>query len=473
MKLTQYDFGLEIIEGLPGSGKSFYATRRIIRAIKKYKRPVYTNLPLIFPVVRKYLRIIGGEELANLIRPLKEDHWKRFLRRQHAFARFKEQRAGHPRNLPEEAQHDLCKSLQIKHSELLKQPKVTPDQMVAWFNHKVGQPVYTGSEADSIPLSSIIVIDEVQHWHPMIKQGNAEGREELQAYLTMMRHHLHWIWVITQDRTRIDIIFRKLCKSVWQVWDRGEDRLAFGIRFHHLGLRAMGYRRYTPEQLEGTNRDNQKPSETFMIFPWLPWEQINFRLYTSWTQAGSKRQIQKTLERVRKEAGVNEHTGQRRKHLIMRRPKFITGIYNMIHKLMLCGTCVALGLVISNMKPPAQEKETRDQPTAQPVALPEPHDWPTYDGFAGTKPILNGQVLTVGDSVGARGRLAYIHAPDRSLVVIADNGYWLWEYGTQRPNPVGPVDQIRAAFRRLQEADHAAGRTIPDDQSDTGQGMGT
>jgi len=473
MDITKFQYGLEIIEGLPGAGKSFYAVRRVVKTIVKYKRPVYTNLPLKFKVVRKYLRLMGGEELANLIRPLKEEHWRRFLSRQHAYARFKEQRTGHPSTLPEAAQQDLSECVGKSIAQLSKQQQVTPDQMVQWFESKVGPPIYEGHNADSIPLSAIIVIDEVQHWHPMIKQGNNEGREELQAYLTMMRHHLHWIWVITQDRTRIDIIFRKMCKSVWQVWDRGEDRLAFGIRFHHLGMKAMGFRRYTPEQLEGTNRDNIKPSENITLIPIMPWHHIYFRLYTSWTQAGSKRQIAKMLKAIRDKAGVTEQSAKRKKHLIMRRPKFITKLYHTIHKLMIATACVALGVVLANINTKQKEIETREiaQPTAQ--EKPKPHNWPTYDGFAGKNPIFQGQVLTVGSSIGDRGRISYIDPDNRSVVLVADDGYWLWEYATQRPNPVGPVDQIREAFQRLQDADNAGSRTLEDARTETSEELGT
>ena len=43
--ITTYPYGLEIIEGLMGAGKSYYAVRRLCETIEETRRPIYTNLP--------------------------------------------------------------------------------------------------------------------------------------------------------------------------------------------------------------------------------------------------------------------------------------------------------------------------------------------------------------------------------------------------------------------------------------------
>ena len=65
MDITRLDYGVEIIHGLMGSGKSFFAVRRALSMVEEARRPLYTNLPMKWAVVRKYLRLRGGSDLAN------------------------------------------------------------------------------------------------------------------------------------------------------------------------------------------------------------------------------------------------------------------------------------------------------------------------------------------------------------------------------------------------------------------------
>jgi hypothetical protein len=470
-EITRYKYGLEIIEGLMGAGKSYYAVRRLCQVIIETRRPVYTNLPLKWPVVRAYLRKQGGEELANLIRPLTKEHWYNFLRRQAMHAQFRE---GIARTKPDELEPRIVEAIEHatgKCAELIRQqPKLHDSQLWAAFYEIYGPDTLEGVDADAIPVGAVIVIDEVQHWHPMENQkDNKERKLQLQAYLTMCRHHLHWIWVITQDRTRIDILFRNLASSVWRVWNRGEDRLAWGIRFKHLGLVGMGYQRYTKDQLEGRNSEDVDPSESFTILTQLPRNKVYFRLYSSFTNIGSKRQIQKVIQRARVDAGldadgVTQHEKHQREHEAMKhtqRPsirKRITRRVTQLVCLTIVGT-LAYAIGQGNAQPEIVE-------TIEDAQTIQPHNWPSFNGIAGTRPVFSSTPANVGDRIGDRGTLSYYNPERRSAVITADDGYWLWNYGDPAPSLVGPVEVVQAAYRRMEEAENP-GASVPDDPADS------
>ena len=478
-EITKYNYGLEIIEGLMGAGKSYYAVRRICDLIEETRRPVYTNLPLKWPVIRAYLRKRGGEELANLIRPLSKGHWFRFLRRQHMHAQFREKISKQlPRDIDDRILVAINEASGKPIEKIREQPKLYDSQLWAAFDNIYGKGREEGNEADAIPVGAVIVIDEVQHWHPMIKQtGDQDKREQLQAYLTMCRHHLHWVWVITQDRTRIDILFRNLAASVWRVWNRGEDRLAWGIRFKHLGLVGMGYQRYTKDQLEGRNPEDVKASESFTILTQLPRNKVYFRLYSSFTNIGSKRQIQKVIRNARVQAGLDadgttQHEKERRQQQAMKhtqKPGIIKRITRRGIQLAVLTIVATLAYGIGTGT--AQETtivETAENEQAQ----IKPHNWPKFNGVAGKRPIFNSQPASVGETVGDRGTLVYYNPDRRAAVITADDGYWLWNYGETQPALVGPVEVVQAAYRRMESAERLD-TGIPDAPADDRQTLGT
>lgn len=473
-EVTRYNYGLEIIEGLMGAGKSYYAVRRICQLIEEHRRPVYTNLPLKWPVIRAYLRVRGGEELANLIRPLSKEHWYNFLQRQAMHAQFREGIARtKPRDIEPHIIEAIARSTHKPIERIRAQPKLHDAQLWAAFHALYGQDTTEGPDADSIPVGAVIVIDEVQHWHPMENQkDNKQRKLELQAYLTMCRHHLHWIWVITQDRTRIDILFRNLASSVWRVWNRGEDRLAWGIRFKHLGLVGMGYQRYTKDQLEGRNPEDVKPSESFTILTQLPRNKVYFRLYSSFTNIGSKRQIQKVIRRARVDAGLDEdgttkHEKQEREHQAMKhthKPSILRRLARRTIQLCVLLIVGTLAYAIGQSKAPEPIVEIVQDEQAF-----EPYNWPAFNGIAGSRPIFDSTPATVGDIIGDRAELAYYNPARRAAVLTADGGYWLWEYGQPSPTLIGAIDVVQAAYRKLEQSETNSAR-IGDDPAD---GRGT
>ena len=74
-----FSTGIELVTGIPGSGKSFHMVERLVDWVLKEQRPVYTNLPLCWRVLRKYLKIKGGEHCAGLIHELTEERFNTFI----------------------------------------------------------------------------------------------------------------------------------------------------------------------------------------------------------------------------------------------------------------------------------------------------------------------------------------------------------------------------------------------------------
>ena len=478
-KITNIDYGLEIIEGLMGSGKSFMAVWRILRAIFITRRPVYTNLPIKWKVFRKYLRIKGGEELANLIRPLDEKHWRAFLNRQHKYSLFREEtHTLRPDELEPDQLRRLSAATGKTQQALCNQHRIFESQMKLWFDSEHGIGVEEGPHADHIPLGSIIVIDEVQHWHPMSKQARDPDGDQLLAYLTMCRHHLHWIWVITQDRTRINIQFRLFASFVWFVRNRGEHKLAWGIRFKHLGLRGMGYEKYTKDQLEAINKDDLKPLQSFTVMAHRKKNQVIFRLYNSFTQAGSERRIKGQIRKARKESGLDEsgYTEKEKQQRIKDMKKEKSKLRKLIRKVRNAAILLVFFVIVFaiglNWESEAIQEIVNNE--KQPEQIKQP--WPKYNGIIGTQPLFDGKPVQVGSVLSNGAILRHYNTDNRRLAIEYDGGYWLWSYGQQQPRPVGEVATVQAAYEQWQlhgerTPGEVFGAAAPNDNAGVGAGQ--
>jgi hypothetical protein len=275
--------GLEMIYGIPGSGKSLVALRRLLEVMTELRRPVYTNLPLQFPVVRAWLRKRGGPVLARLIVPLDEAHFRAFI------SRFQ-----------------LKRALVDKYRLLgLRQTAAE-----AAFYREHGPDITRGPGANWIPAGAVICIDEVHHWfpNPAINKSATPETPALMAYLTMHRHLQQWIWAVTQDPRQVSTTFKSIAKLHWKVWAKDAERLVFGITFRSFGLRALAYAAYSPEQWNDGDPHAQ-PAEQFLIFPQLPNTRWLFRLYRSFTHCGSASALRRQLERARIESGLDASGG--------------------------------------------------------------------------------------------------------------------------------------------------------------------
>jgi zonular occludens toxin Zot len=448
-------FGLEVINGLMGSGKSFYATDRMLSVMRYQARPVFTNLPFRWPVLRAYLKKKGGESLANLAYQLNEDHWRDFLERQNQRSKFRERYKvtrddGIPVFSPQDV--EVLENVSRRNGEVFdrarveRQTKTFRAQVdLLWLEH-AGPEITRGEGANWISPGALIVIDEVQHWHPMA--GQASETPDLLAYLTMLRHHQHWVWVITQDMTRVNINLRKLAHYYWTVWNRAEDRIAWGIRAGHLGLRAFAYMKQTPEQFEAKSKAGAKPSEFFTIFPWLPHKRVVFRLYDSFTNAGGAGELKKGLDAAREEAGLSVAEGGTVKKKKKRRG-VISWVLRQLRRLAIAVVLLLMGGLVGALSaggmPGAEATADSQEETEQ----QEPIEWPVWRGMMGTALLFDGQRVEEEEGLKNGATLAYYDRTRRYAVLRARGDYWLWRYGEPRPVRVGPIYAVRDALGEL------------------------
>ena len=441
-----------------GAGKSYFAVRRMFKILEEQSRPVYTNLPIKWRVVRKYLRTRHGEVMANLVHELTEDHWRSFLRRQDKFAKFKHRvDRMDPRTMSDsEVQivFEACQKYYLENppsfKKLQRQDHFFINQIVAWFDHTHDPPMDHGPDANHIPASAIIIIDEVQKWHPMMKQAHDPDREFLLSYITMSRHHAHWIWVLTQDAMNISIEFRRLAHHVWIIWNRYEDVIAGPLRFKHIGLRAMGYARMAAEEYEQTksmngNGKKDRSVEFFTIITNLPGSKLYYRFYSSETHLGSSRQLRKKLEEGRRRAGIDVGglVYDKKEDSDMKKSSVFSKMY-----LLLAAVVLVAGAYLTGVQSVGDRGVTGES-----VLLPIV--WPHWSMVSDT-PWISGQPTKVGDILdGTDAQLLYISDDNRSLVFDARNAYWLWEFGSE-PFRVGTKEDVRTSVAGLLDAD--AGR---------------
>lgn len=463
-QIHEYESRLEVFEGKMGAGKSYFAVRRMFNILEEQARPVYTNLPVKWRVVRKYLRDRHGEEMANLVHELTEDHWRSFLRRQDKFAKFKA-RADRidPRKMTDEEIQIIYEACQEHYFEnppsfekLKRQDHFFINQILAWFDATHEPPIDHGPDANHIPPSAIIIIDEVQKWHPMMKQSHDKDREFLLSYITMSRHHAHWIWVLTQDAMNISIEFRRLAHNIWSIWNRYEDQIAGPVRFKHFGLRAMGYARMTPEEYEQQKSmhgvGKQKRSlEFFTVITNLPGSKLFYRFYSSETHLGSRRQLAKKLEEGRRRAGISE-TGINLHQEDQEMKK--SSIFSKAYLLLALLVVTAGAFIVGKQSAEPTQQQTEIVEDVQSV------EWPEWT-MVSSEPWIAGRPLRVGETIqGTRSELLFVSDDYRSLVFNVNDDYWLWEFGSE-PFRVGSTTDVRTAVTALlDEQRNGSGQSI-------------
>lgn len=274
-----------------GSGKTFFMVGRVLDVIIRDGRPVYTNLPLKWRVIRKYLRDRGGEQYANLIVELSEEHWKTFLERQHLKSKFR---------ATTQMRYRLAnKPLSTRFLQLLWEMQYGPDVVRPGGRR----------EANWIEPAASIWIDESHHWHSVEDNMARKESPALKAYLTMLRHHLHDLHFATQSEGNLPTTIKRLCEDWWTVRNLSHRRLAWGIRPSMFGLRYMGYQNHRgvwKDQSKSNNADaDESDVENFTIWPTMPNRRWKFRLYKSFTHVESPRAMMESLRRSRIECGLD------------------------------------------------------------------------------------------------------------------------------------------------------------------------
>lgn len=284
--------------GLPGSSKTYHLVRRILEVVRLERRPVYTNAPLKWRVMRAYLKKRGGEEIASLVRPLSRDHFVAFMQR---FV----------------LQRDYYKDLQAAGE--WKGPRLAyaafrelhgPDFIDAQSSAKWAKENGVDDPGPNwIPPMAVLAIDEVDEWFPnpnLKTDVTVREPSELLRYLKMHRHVAHWLWFITQKPRQVSPTIKTMTAKFWVVWDKGETVLVswLGLKLCHLGLRWIGLCAYMPEEWD-ENKPG-RPCENRGEWPSAPWNQWVFRLYHPFSHGTSLREMNRVQREMRKLAGLDE-----------------------------------------------------------------------------------------------------------------------------------------------------------------------
>jgi len=470
MKLQRIpDFGVEIIEGLPGSGKSLMAVRRMIEACIAQRRPVFTNLPLKWRVVRRYLRGRGGEQLARLVFDLNEQHFRRFLDRFAAKSAYGQK-------------YKNARGWLVKKQGPTGPILFTDDDVQRDFCEEFGPDLWDGPEANWIPHAALVILDEVHLWFPMSKQK--DETPNLLHYLSMHRHMLHWVWAVSQTAGQVSISFRKMCTLYWRVRNMKEDKLVWGLRFGHLRIHGIGYTAFTGDQVEGRSRDNNKPVQNFVIFPRLPWQRHWFRLYNGFAHAGNLRQLLGRLERARERVGVSDRQMRRAAALaapVTPVPRLTRGKVRrfvgwvrrgtrVVSWLTRYGLAAVVGALVSRVPAPRIGLQPAGslaatvavvqpvQTVQKEVKVEQPIEWGTWQGFGPGYVRISGQRVAVGETRGGAVLQAFDHRK-RIALWVRDDAVWVWEYRQAEPRRLGRVGEVKLADDHRRATEAAAARS--------------
>lgn len=435
-------FGVEIVEGPPGSGKSFVCAKWVLDWVIKERRPVFTNLPFRWRVLREWLRRRYGVEVANLIHELTPEHLLAFMRRAKERKDFRDALQKQARQRGEDIPGDTLNRLWYEHAgpDRLRTTGDDPDQQANWIGE-----------------GSVVLVDEIQNIYPMQKQAD-EG-PELREYLSMHRHFMHRFIACSQDRMLISNTIRKVAEKYWKVHNRAKDRLVWGIRFEHLGFTAFGYTAHTKASESFPAWDERsRPYAEFTVIASLPQHRWIFRIYTSYTAEKSPRRLLKKIEDVRQQAGLTRsgHTPteveaiMKKRRPLTRRAKAFRAVRRGVRRLavtaFVVGMGVLIGLAINPPAPPA-ETETNEVLQHQPPPGTLRVVSPTFARIV--DPESRSLRLAPGDRYGPY-QLRLLHPPDRlALFVDTRTGVLYAWRAREDPERLGTVDDLRSIGERF------------------------
>lgn len=440
--------GIYIVEGIPGSGKSFWLVREVARIVCEERRPVYTNLPLVWPVFRAYLVRRGRDaRCANLVQELREDHFRRFCARQAERARFlaeqvKLRKAG-------------VRGLRGDELEAAWFAQAGPDVCVQALDRS-GEP--SGPEANWIPGGAVVVIDEVQEWFPQQRQKDDDLL--LQGYTTKHRHHQHLVMVASQDRMQVAIAFRRNCSKFVIVRNKGEDKLAWGVRFRHLGLRAIGASAYTGDQVNARSLDDVSPIFNTVFVTTLPWHQVIFKLYRSFTHRGSVSKIRRELERSRADAGlldrvgrVEDEEGSKVRKVTYQVGRWVLrtlGRWTLRAAVLGVVGYVAFAVGSGRAVGKGEEEVVAD--------VKEPGTWGQLSGLGDGWVRVGSRRFRVRESLDNGAVLLGVSRSDRVCVLGLGEWVYVWRVGEPAPRRLGAADEVARAIyaRRVGAAQQAS-----------------
>ncbi len=269
-KIKLPSHGIQIWEGMPGAGKSFSAVDYLLKKGIKERRPVYTNLPIRYRVLKKYLQGVSGDDsLAGYIIPLSFDHFYEFVVRNHDFAAF------------------------VENHKVLGWGMTKIDRV---FQEEYGPHVYKGENANWLYPTSLLVIDEFHRWCDQRYQK--DEHDGFLTYATMHRHHMHQTILLTQDQMQVPLTWRRnkatviRCRNLTKIPFMGGMSLPFQV---------FKCSEYSATISDTSDVQNAKPIKTWVIFPGLENGGLVFRLYDSFSHIGSVRRLLSIRDQVRRE----------------------------------------------------------------------------------------------------------------------------------------------------------------------------
>ncbi len=267
-KRVKFKTGIEIWDGLPGSGKSYGVTKMLADSVVRERRVVYTNLPIKWRVFRKFVEVKTGDvRLGQYIRPLNQAHFRRFIERNKELTDYVEEVMA-------------SEGIRRRHAE-------------ARFIQKNGPHICEGRDANWFYTGSVIVGDEIHRWFDQRKQ--MDESPALLTYLTMHRHHLHRLVVMSQDRMQISLPWRRNAVRYVHCADKRNLPFVWSVK---LPLLAMCYEEWPKEVLEGPASQFAKPSDVWVEIPRIS-NFVYFRLYDSYTHMGNAREMRRAVDSMR------------------------------------------------------------------------------------------------------------------------------------------------------------------------------
>ena len=264
--------GIHIIHGLPRGGKTYYSVGRALDLILDERRPVYTNLPIRWRVMRRFLQVRGlSPALGNYIIPLTAEHFQTFVDRWAVWHAWQQDRKlqGHRAHIED-------------------------------FEREHGPNIWRGEGANWIAFGAAIIIDEAheQAWMPGKNIAEKTERAALHDYAAMHGHSFHHVMLVSQYAMDISHSWRARASRYIVCIDKSELPLFAGIR---LPLKVLGVGEYPGVVARGNkppDLESMEPLKQYTVTPAMNGF-LRFRLYNSHTHAGSPRRAMRQLADVR------------------------------------------------------------------------------------------------------------------------------------------------------------------------------
>lgn len=419
--------GIEFVKGLPGGGKSYYAVSRLLRVILWQRRPIYTNLPIKYRVLRRYLIRKGGRKLARYINPVTKEHLDAFFHRAALLGKWRDEGGTEADFI---AQH--------------------------------GPHVISGKSANWIPYGAVIIIDEAHRWYPQRDQKTES--KAIMDYLTMHRHFLHWWWFLTQHPMNVSLTFRRLADTYIECTDKSRLPFLFGLK---LPIKAFCYEEY-PGCLvdDGRPQGVVKPIRVWTEIPALS-RGLVWRLYSSHVHAGSYRRLANALEESRRAVEGEEYEppkAEKQRDGIIKRIK--SKLARFARWAVILGGVYLVFLLVVNLGGKSGAPEEPERSDNGPVAVStitkpvedkpkpepkEPESTPVLEGVGKGFVVIDGQVIRLGEFW--KGLMLGATENEQGIAVFAGrSGVGLvWYVGGTPQLRVPSISESRGA------ADHGSG----------------